>query len=110
MKKVKMRLEGLDGNAFALMGEFERNGREQRIPQTQLNDVMEKMMDGDYNNLLRVLQDNTVDPDELLNRVRGMVKLSYPESYIITQLYDARGNDYDMKDIKAAVQEVSEEK
>ena len=106
MKKVRMKLEGLDGNAFALMGEFQRNGREQGIPQTQLNDAMEKMQDGDYDNLLRVLMDHTVDPEELTNRVNSLLKLKYSEDFIIKTLYESRGNDYSMKDIKDTLKEI----
>ena len=110
LKKVKMRLDGLDGNAYALMGEFEREALEQKIPQTQINDVIDEMKSGDYDNLLRVLQDHTIDPAELNNRIMGMKRLHYSDDFIIKSLYEARGNDYDMRDIKAALKELSEEK
>ena len=59
MKKVKMRLVGLDSNAFSLMGAFKQNARRQGWNKEEIEVVMEKCMSGDYNNLLRVLMEHT---------------------------------------------------
>lgn len=59
MKKVKMKLVGLDGNAFSLMGEFQQNARKQGWKKEEIDVVIKKCMSGDYNNLLRVLIEHT---------------------------------------------------
>ena len=59
MKKVKMRVVGLDSNAFSLMGAFKQNARRQGWNKEEIEVVMEKCMSGDYNNLLRVLMEHT---------------------------------------------------
>lgn len=59
MKKVKMKLVGLDGNAFSLMGAFKQNARRQGWNKEEIEVVMKKCMSGDYNNLLRVLMEHT---------------------------------------------------
>ena len=59
MKKVKMRLVGLDSNAFSLMGAFKQNARRQGWNKEEIDVVMKKCMSGDYDNLLRVLIEHT---------------------------------------------------
>ncbi len=59
MKKVKMELVGLDGNAFSLMGTFQQNARRQGWNKEEIDEVIKKCMSGDYNNLLRVLMEHT---------------------------------------------------
>ena len=59
MKKVKMKLVGLDGNAFSLMGAFQQNARRQGWKKEEIDVVIKKCMSGDYNNLLRVLMEHT---------------------------------------------------
>ena len=59
MKKVKMKLVGLDGNAFSLMGEFQKNARKQGWKKEEIDVVLKKCMSGDYNNLLTVLMEHT---------------------------------------------------
>ena len=58
-KKVKMDLVGLDGNAFSLMGAFQKNARKQGWTQAEIKKVLDKAMSGDYNKLLRVLMEHT---------------------------------------------------
>ena len=59
MKKVKMELVGLDGNAFSLMGTFQQNARRQGWNKEEISEVIKKCMSGDYDNLLRVLMEHT---------------------------------------------------
>ena len=54
-KRVRMNLVGLDGNAFALMGAFQKNARRQGWTQDQIDKVLDECTSGDYNHLLRVL-------------------------------------------------------
>lgn len=71
-KKIKLNLVGLDGNAFSLMGTFQKRAKEEKWDQDEISYVIEKCMSGDYNNLLRVLmnycdmdsEEVTIDRDE----------------------------------------------
>lgn len=55
-KKVKLKLVGLDGNAFSLMGAFKKAAQRAGWTQAEIKLVLDKAMSGDYNNLLRTLQ------------------------------------------------------
>ena len=57
--RVTMNLVGLDGNAFALMGAFQKNARRQGWPQEEIDKVLDECTSGDYNHLLRVLMAHT---------------------------------------------------
>ena len=52
-KKVKMKLVGLDGNAFSLMGAFQREAKKQGWFKEEIDEVFEEAKSGDYDNLLR---------------------------------------------------------
>lgn len=54
-KKVKLNLVGLDGNAFVLMGAFQRQAKVEKWEQDEISYVINKCMSGDYDNLLGVL-------------------------------------------------------
>lgn len=56
-KKIKLNLVGLDGNAFNLMGQFQKRAREEGWDSDEISYVIEKCMSGDYNNLLCVLME-----------------------------------------------------
>ena len=56
MKKVEMSLVGLNGNAFVLLGTFQKNAKRQGWTQEEINPVIEQATSGDYNNLLATLQ------------------------------------------------------
>jgi len=57
--KVKMNLVGLDGNAFNLMGCFQREARKQGWSREDTEAVISKCMSGSYDDLLCTLIDNT---------------------------------------------------
>ena len=59
MKKVKMKLVGLDGNAFSLMGAFQSNARKQGWSKDEIDKVIKECMSGDYNHLLETLMEHT---------------------------------------------------
>lgn len=61
--KVKMQLDGLDGNAFALMGAFSRNASRQGWTRDEIDTVLKECRSGDYDHLLCTLMDN-IDDDE----------------------------------------------
>ena len=62
MDKVRLSLEGLDGNAFALLGAFSRAAREQGWDGPSIKAVMDEATAGNYDHLLQTLIKHTVDP------------------------------------------------
>ena len=60
---VKVRLIGLDSNAFNLMGAFKRAARRQGTPKEEIDAVIKDCMSSDYTHLLCTLMDDTVDPE-----------------------------------------------
>lgn len=63
-KKVKLTLCGLNGNAFSLMGAFSKQARHEGWTKPEIDAVLNKAMDGDYNNLLRTLMEVCKDVDD----------------------------------------------
>lgn len=69
-KTVNLELVGLDGNAFSLMGAFQRQARKEKWTQAEIETVLDAAKGGDYDNLLCVLmehcepiEDEDDDPD-----------------------------------------------
>ena len=62
MKKVNLKMGGLDGNAFAIMGAFQRQARSEGWTQPEIKEVLDKAMSGDYSNLVSTIADHCVDP------------------------------------------------
>ena len=54
-KTVELELEGLDGNAFALMGAFARQARKEQWSKNDTDLVMKACQEGDYDNLIATL-------------------------------------------------------
>lgn len=54
-KKVKLRLVGIDGNAYSLMGAFQNQARKEKWTPEEIKTVLDDCMSGDYNHLLAVL-------------------------------------------------------
>ena len=57
---VKLKLVGLDGNAFFLMGAFQRAARKQGRTSEEIKAVMDDCTSGDYDHLLSVLFSHTM--------------------------------------------------
>ena len=60
-KKVKLTLVGLDGNAFFLLGAFQKAARRQKWTNTEIEAVCEEATSGDYDHLLATLMDHCED-------------------------------------------------
>ena len=56
---VKLKLVGLDGNAFSLMGAFQREARKQGRTPEEIKAVLDDCMSGNYDHLLGVLVAHT---------------------------------------------------
>lgn len=63
-KKVKLRLVGLDGNCFVLMGAFQRQARREGWTKEEIDAVLNDCQSSDYDHLLQVLVAHCEDPDE----------------------------------------------
>ena len=63
MKKIKLKLEGLDGNAFALMGAFRSQAKKEGWTNEEISAVLNKCMSGDYRHLLETLADNIMEDE-----------------------------------------------
>lgn len=64
-KKVKLKLVGLNGNAFALMGAFQRAAKDQGWTKEEISKVIDECTKGDYDHLLCTLMENTESPEEV---------------------------------------------
>ena len=53
---------GLDGNAFAVLGAFQRQVRIDGWSQTEIKDVLDKAMAGDYSNLISTIASHCNNP------------------------------------------------
>lgn len=60
-KKVSMKLEGEDGNAFNLMGKFAEQAKKEGWEQEEIDAVLHKAQLGDYDNLIRTLMEHIQD-------------------------------------------------
>ncbi len=63
-KKVTLELVGLDGNAFVLMGVFQRQARREKWTQDEINEDLNECKSGDYYHLLATLASVCESPEE----------------------------------------------
>lgn len=63
-KKVKLELVGLDGNAFSLMGAFQRQARKEGWSKDEIGKVITECQSGDYDHLLCTLMDVCESTDD----------------------------------------------
>ena len=61
-KKVKLQLVGLDVNAFAIMGAFQKAARRDGWTKEEIDAVLTECMSGDYNHLLATVMSFTNNP------------------------------------------------
>ncbi len=62
MKKVKLKLTGLDGNAFNIMGHFQRQARKEGWTTTEIDEVILEAMSSDYHHLLATIAKRCHNP------------------------------------------------
>lgn len=63
-KLITLTLVGLDGNAFSLMGAFERQAKREGWNKEEINQVLDECMSGDYNHLLYILSEHCMDEEQ----------------------------------------------
>ena len=62
MKKVNLKLVGLDGNAFSVMGAFQRQARKEGWTTTEIDTVLKDAMSSDYHHLLATIAKRCHNP------------------------------------------------
>jgi len=55
VKQVKLKLVGVDGNAFFLMGAFANQAKKENWTKEEIDAVLTESKSGDYNHLLATL-------------------------------------------------------
>lgn len=63
-KKVKLNLEGVDGNAFVLMGAFSRAARHQGWSESDIKSVLDDAKSSDYDHLVATLVSHCDDIED----------------------------------------------
>jgi len=56
-KKVKLRLVGLNGNSFSLMGAFKNQARKEGWTKEEIDAVIKECTSDDYNHLIATLME-----------------------------------------------------
>jgi len=56
-KKIDLELEGIDGNAFAIMGAFSKQARREGWSKEEIDEVLDEARTGDYDHLLQTIMD-----------------------------------------------------
>lgn len=56
--KPVLEIIGTDGNSFSILGKASRVAKKNGWSESEIKDFLEKAMSGDYNNLLRVVNEN----------------------------------------------------
>jgi hypothetical protein len=62
LPKVKCKLIGTDGNAYAIMARFDRVARKAGWPKESVDEVLKEAMSADYDHLLATIMKHC-DPD-----------------------------------------------
>ena len=63
-KKVKLNLVGIDGNAFSIMGVFQRQARKEGWTHEEIEEVLKEAQSSDYDHLLCTILSHCEEPDE----------------------------------------------
>lgn len=62
MKKIDLKLVGMDGNAFFIMGAFQKQAKKEGWTKAEIDAVLNDAQSGDYNHLLSVITDHCINP------------------------------------------------
>lgn len=83
-KKVNLNLIGIDGNAFSIMGAFRSQAKKEKWSNSEIEAVLNKAMDGDYNHLLYTIQSHCAP-----------ISLSHEDDYYDDEDDDSEWDDED---------------
>ena len=59
-KKINLELEGLDGNAFMVLGAFQKQARREDWTPEEIKEVMDEAQSGDYDHLLQTIMSHCI--------------------------------------------------
>jgi hypothetical protein len=62
MKKIDLKLVGMDGNAFFIMGAFSKQAKKEGWTKAEIDAVLDKATSGDYDHLLATITDHCINP------------------------------------------------
>lgn len=57
-KKINLQLVGIDGNAFSIMGTFQKQAKREGWSNEEIDKVLNEATSGDYNHLLATIMDH----------------------------------------------------
>ena len=57
-KTVKLDLTSIDGNAFSLMGHFQKQARREGWTKEEIDEVLDECRSGDYDHLVATLSEH----------------------------------------------------
>ncbi len=63
MKKIKLDLDGIDGNAFSILGAFGSRARREGWTKEEIAAVREKATAGDYAHLVTIIAEHCEDEE-----------------------------------------------
>lgn len=58
MKRVKLDLVGIDGNAFMILGAFSKQAKQEGWSEDEITAVRDEATSGDYDHLLATIQNH----------------------------------------------------
>lgn len=85
-KKINLKLIGLDGNAFILIGAFQRQAKKEGWTEEEIKGVIDECKQGDYNHLLNTLMSYCKNGGGLMIETEDKAKeiLEYCYSYLVS--------------------------
>lgn len=67
IRRPEIDLSGPDGNAFVLMGYVSNFGKQLGMTRAEISDITSRMMEGDYDNLIKIFDDEFGEYVDLVN-------------------------------------------
>jgi hypothetical protein len=71
IRRPEIDLRGPDGNAYALMGYASLFGKQLGLTHDEIQGITNRMMEGDYDNLIKVFDEEFGEYVDLVNYTRG---------------------------------------
>jgi hypothetical protein len=71
IRRPEIDLSGPEGNAFVLMGYVSTFGKQLGLTKEEIKGITTRMMEGDYDNLIKIFDDEFGEYVDLVNYTRG---------------------------------------
>lgn len=62
MKKINLKLVGMNGNAFFILGAFQKQAKKEGWTKAEIDEVLNKATSGDYDHLLATITNHCINP------------------------------------------------